>query len=134
MLYYCEVKDISVSLIFAKANPEMLTGYNTDFVYKGKNFHVQTEDNGVKNPVIVTLLYREGKILSSRKVSYADILKVDCLESAVRDLMKDQHKKMIKDLRDGKFETKAEASGPKEAPKEKSLDEVILDYLAGADD
>lgn len=112
----------------------MLTGYNTDFVYKGKNFHVQTEDNGVKNPVIVTLLYREGKILSSRKVGYADILKADCLDSVVRDLMKDQHKQMIKDLRDGKFETREEAAAPAGAPKEKSLDEVILDYLAGADD
>lgn len=112
----------------------MLTGYNTDFVYKGKNFHVQTEDNGVKNPVIVTLLYREGKILSSRKVGYADILKADCLESVVRDLMKDQHKQMIKDLRDGKFETMADGAAVDTDSKEKSLDEVILEYLAGSDD
>jgi hypothetical protein len=112
----------------------MLTGYNTDFVYKGKNFHVQTEDNGLNNPVIVTLLYREGKILNSRKVSYADILKADCLDNVVRDLMKEQHKQMIKDLRDGKFENEGETPGTGGAEKEKSLDDVILDYLSSSDD
>lgn len=113
----------------------MLTGYNTDFVYKGKGFHVQTEDNGIKNPVIVTLLYKDGKILCSRKMSYADILKADCLDSAVRDLMKEQHKQMIRDLKDGKFEDAA-AGGtpPRESEKEKSLDEVILDYLSNSDE
>jgi hypothetical protein len=113
----------------------VLTGYNTDFVYKSINFHVQTEDNGVKNPVIVTLLYREGKILSSRKTSYADILKADCLDSAVRDLMKEQHKQMIKDLRNGKFDKKSDdGTVPLNSRKEQSLDEVILDYLSSSDD
>jgi len=116
----------------------MLTGYNTDFVYKGENFHVQTEDNGVKNPVIVTLLYKAGKILCSRKVSYADILKADCLDSAVRELMKEQHKQMIKDLKAGKFHEKGKEKPPPPAAvvskAGKSLDEVILDYLSNDDE
>jgi len=116
----------------------MLTGYNTDFVYKGENFHVQTEDNGVKNPVIVTLLYKAGKILCSRKVSYADILKADCLDSAVRELMKEQHKQMIKDLNAGKFHEKGKEKPPPPAAvvskAGKSLDEVILDYLSNDDE
>jgi hypothetical protein len=108
----------------------MLTGYNTNFVYKGSSYHVQTEDNGIKNPVIVTLLYKEGSILCSRKMSYADILKADCLESVVRNLMKEQHKKMIMDLRDGKFEDKS-ADTPSQGPlEEESLDDIILDYLS----
>ncbi len=111
----------------------MLTGYNTDFVYKENNFHVQTEDNGIKNPVIVTLLYEEGKILCSRKLSYADILKADCLESVIRNLMKEQHKQMIMDLRDGKFEEKTKGRKSEESPKEASLDDIILDYLADDD-
>ncbi len=112
----------------------MQTGYNTDFVYQGKNFHVQTEDNGLNNPVIVTLLYKEGKILSSRKLSYADILKADCLEHVVRNLMKEQHKQMIKDLRDGQFDDKTEEKLGSEFQKEQSLDEIIIDYLASSDE
>jgi len=112
----------------------MLTGYNTDFVYKGTSFHVQTEDNGIKNPVIVTLLYKEGKILCSRKLSYADILKADCLDDVIRKLMKEQHKQMIMDLRDGTFEEKTKDSQSTEAPEEASLDDIILDYLSDGDD
>lgn len=112
----------------------MLTGYNTEFVHKGSNFHVQTEDNGIQNPVIVTLLYREGKILCSRKLSYADILKADCLDNVIRNLMKEQHKQMIMDLRDGKFEEKAKDPHSPEPSKEESLDDIILDYLSDSDD
>jgi hypothetical protein len=112
----------------------MLTGYNTDFSYKGRNFHVQTEDSGVNKPFIVTLLYKDGKILSSRKVSYADILKADCLDNAVRGLMKEQHKQMMKDLRDGKFDDDKEVLGAPESQTEKSLDDVILEYLSNSDD
>ena len=141
----------------------MLTGFNTDFRYKGTVYHVQTEDNGTANPVIVTLLYKGGAILASRKTSYADILKFDKLEKVVREIMEDQHKQVIKDLVAGKFalqegkisapdmpgpdvneapavRTKAEHDGEtakeeKERSRdERGLDEEILDYLASEDD
>jgi hypothetical protein len=83
--------------------PFMLTGYNTDFKYQGKVYHVQTEDGGVNSPFITSLLYFQGAILASRKTSYADILKADCLDDVVRDLMMEQHKQMIRDLMQGKL-------------------------------
>ncbi len=142
----------------------MLTGYNTDFKFQGKVYHVQTEDGGVNSPFITSLLYFQGAILASRKTSYADILKADCLDDVVRDLMMEQHKQMIRDLMQGKLNLnnapheaayqpaaaakpapapvppRAPAAAPKAAPpppvatvepeKEKSLDDVILDFLA----
>ena len=51
----------------------MLVGYNTNIPYKGRLYHIQTEDNGLKNPFIVTLLYYKGTILASKKFSYADL-------------------------------------------------------------
>jgi hypothetical protein len=82
----------------------MLTGYNTDFKYQGKVYHCQTEDGGVNSPYITSLLYFQGAILASRKTSYADILKADCLDDVVRDLMMEQHKQMIRDLMQGKLD------------------------------
>jgi len=82
----------------------MLTGYNTDFKFRGKIYHVQTEDGGTGSPAITSLLYHQGAILASRKTSYADILKADCLEEVVRELMMEQHKQMIRDLMQGKLE------------------------------
>ena len=37
----------------------MLVGFNTNISYKDKIYHVQTEDSGKVNPVVVTLLYHE---------------------------------------------------------------------------
>ena len=81
----------------------MLTGYNTDFKFQGKIYHCQTEDGGTNSPYITSLLYLQGAILASRKTSYADILKADCLDDVVRELMMEQHKQMIRDLMKGKL-------------------------------
>lgn len=85
----------------------MLLGYNHNITYKGSVFHIQTEDSGVKNPHVITLLYREGVILCSKKTSYADILKIEHLEAVVEDLMKEQHKEMLRRLKSGEFDTRA---------------------------
>ena len=85
----------------------MLLGYNHNINYKGSVFHIQTEDSGVKTPHIITLLYREGVILCSKKTSYADILRIDNLEAVVEDLMKEQHKEMLRRLKSGEFDDKA---------------------------
>jgi hypothetical protein len=138
----------------------MLTGYNTDFKFQGKVYHCQTEDGGVNSPYVTSLLYLQGAILASRKTSYADILKADCLDEVVRELMMEQHKQMIRDLMHGKLDlnnaphestyTSSNPSAPapavpepaqeKPSPasptpskadaKEKGLDDIILDYLA----
>jgi hypothetical protein len=85
----------------------MIVGFNHNVVYKGEVFHVQTEDSGVNNPHIITLLYRGGVILSSKKTSYADILKMDNFESVVEELMKAQHKEMMRRLKSGEFDERA---------------------------
>lgn len=90
----------------------MITGFNTDFKYKGTVYHVQTEDNGINNPVIVTLLYRGGAILASIKTSYADIIKFEKLEKVVKELMESQHKQIIKDLIAGKYGPAADQARP----------------------
>ena len=82
----------------------MVVGFNHNFSYKGQVYHVQTEDSGIKNPHIITLLYRGGTILSSKKTSYADIIKIDNLEAVVEELMKSQHREMLRLLKNGDFD------------------------------
>jgi hypothetical protein len=142
----------------------MVTGYNHNFLYKGVIFHIQTEDSGVSKALITTLLYRDGIIIASKKTDYSDIIMVEMLEKVVEDLMKEQHKNMLRRLKAGDFDSRAfqvtaEASQPLEesgkasshlqdhstAPhqahppekstlSDKSLDEIILEYLASAED
>ena len=85
----------------------MVLGFNHNVKYKGEVFHVQTEDSGVANPHIITLLYRGGVIICSTKTSYSDILKMDSLELVVEELMKEQHKDMMRRLKAGEFDEKA---------------------------
>jgi hypothetical protein len=82
----------------------MVVGFNHNFRYRGTLYHVQTEDGGLKSPQIVTLLFSGGTILASRKTSYADIVKVNNLEQVVEELMKEQHREMLRQLKDGEFD------------------------------
>jgi len=96
----------------------MVVGFNHNFRYKGEVYHIQTEDSGVKSPNIVTLLYQGGTILASKKTSYADIAKVDNLEQVVEELMKEQHKNMLRQLKAGDYDEIIERfqSGKKVTP------------------
>jgi hypothetical protein len=79
----------------------MLTGYNTDIKHEGVVYHVQTEDGGSENPVLVSLVYKGGRILVSKKTSYAQLLGTDDFMSKLRDLLERQHKTMIKAILTG---------------------------------
>jgi len=82
----------------------MVVGFNHNFRYQGEVYHIQTEDSGMLSPNIVTLLYQGGTILASKKTSYADITKIDNLEQVVEELMKEQHKNMLRGLKSGEFD------------------------------
>lgn len=90
----------------------MVLGFNHNVRYKGEVFHVQTEDSGAASPRIITLLYRGGVILASKKTSYADILKIENLGTVVEELMKDQHKAMMRRLKAGEFDQRAFPASP----------------------
>jgi hypothetical protein len=81
----------------------MLVGYNTNISYKEKPYHIQTEDSGKSNPVIVTLLYSQGAILASKKTNYEHFISAPDFKEKVSKLMKIQHKVMIKELLSGKY-------------------------------
>lgn len=87
----------------------MVVGFNHNFRYQGEMYHIQTEDSGRQNPHIITLLYHGGTILASKKTSYADISKVDNLELIVEELMKEQHKNMLRSLKAGEFDQEIKA-------------------------
>jgi len=76
----------------------MLTGFNTNVPYKGKTYHVQTEDSGEKTATVTTLLYFQGTILARKTFRYSDMLGEDGWKDKVSEAMKKQHIGMIKEL------------------------------------
>ena len=82
-----------------------LLGFNNNVKHRGRLFHIQTEDSGVRHPHVITHLFMDGgRILKTIKTSYAEHVGSDKLQQVVRDLMKEQHKMMFIALRDGQFD------------------------------
>lgn len=132
----------------------MITGFNTDIRHNDKVYHIQTEDKGMQNPYIESLVYVGGEILASKKTSYAEQAKGGIDEKWIGSLMEQQHRTMIAAIKRGRFDAPADqtksaprpgaptivAPAPEEVvassapaatiPDEKTLDQVIIDYLA----
>jgi len=126
----------------------MITGYNTDVRHRGLVFHVQTEDKGLSNPCVESLVYVGGQILTRKKSDYAKLVKEGEGKDAIAALMERQHRQTISDIRSGQLDVQVAeqlgpiASGPPPAPspagdapavaaeENRSLDQVILDYLS----
>src|SRR3954468_7594179 len=83
-----------------KAQRSPLLGYNHNIRHHGRVFHVQTEDSGPNNPRLFTHLFYEGTILVSRKHDYDGAMADD----KVREIMKAQHKSMMRDLMQAKLD------------------------------
>jgi hypothetical protein len=82
----------------------MITGCNTNVLYRGKQFHVQTEDSGRGKPHIISHVYHGGTIIASEKSSYAHRVDADELDIKVRAQIELQHKTMLKRLTGGEFD------------------------------
>ena len=81
----------------------MVTGINSDIDYNGKLYHVQTEDGGINNPIILTRIFCSGVLVTTRKTSYVYLLDMDGFKEVVENLMKEQHNEMIQEIQNGKI-------------------------------
>lgn len=128
----------------------MITGFNTDIKHNEKVYHIQTEDKGLQNPYIESLVYVGGEILASKKTSYAEQATAGVDEKWIGGLMEQQHRTMIAAIKRGRLDVTSDTSrtsrptmsvpAPVEVPpvelpplvidEERTLDQVIIDYLA----
>lgn len=150
----------------------MITGYNTDVRHNEVVLHVQTEDKGLANPYIESLVYVGGQVLASKRANYAELLAEGKEEKDIVALMDHQHRTMIAAIKHGKLDAKLQAllagapvtrqqtstrvDAPQPAPvpapvpppaappapppsppastRERTLDQVILEYLTNEAD
>jgi hypothetical protein len=88
----------------ARTFDRAVNGFNHNITHRERVYHVQTEDSGVNNPTIVTLLYVGGNILAQKKTSYAELLGTANLAEQVRQRMESQHKEMLRNVVAGKYD------------------------------
>jgi hypothetical protein len=83
-----------------RARVSPVLGYNHNLRHGGRVFHVQTEDSGQGYARLHTHLFYEGTILSTKKQEYDP----SAPEDAVRALMQQLHKSMIRELTHGEHD------------------------------
>ncbi len=82
----------------------MITGFNTDIVYQGVTYHVQTEDKGTATPLILSLVYNGGTILASKRSPYDDLLLEKFDEKVLAERLQRQHKLICAAISSGRIE------------------------------
>jgi len=120
----------------------MIPGNNTDVSRNGAVYHVQTEDLGEKNPVILTLVYEGGAVVFREKLEYGKMLGSDPSASEIKALMDARHQHFVRCVaagditRDGPIRTEPLAPPPgglvlepTVVPRAKTLDALIEEYL-----
>jgi len=113
----------------------MITGFNTDVDSQGRVFHVQTEDKGLDNPVVESLVYCGGEIVESRRHSYADLTEEgECSEDEILMRMEAQHQGLIREIRNGVFDTEEPKPFGHNLVSNRSFDEVVLQFLQEEED
>jgi len=82
----------------------MITGFNTDVKHGDTVYHVQTEDKGVKNPLILSLIYVKGTILDAFRVRYQDFLASNRFsEALLQKILEFQHRQIVGAIKRGKY-------------------------------
>lgn len=82
----------------------MITGYNTDVDFEGVTYHVQTEDKGLSNPIIMSLVYDRGTILASKRSPYDDLVAEGFDEVLLEERLNRQHKLMCAAIKAGRLD------------------------------
>jgi hypothetical protein len=102
--------------------PPPLLGFNNNVRHRGRIFHIQTEDSGIRNPRIVTHLFADGgRIIKTTRTEYSEHVARPDMQTFVRGLMKEQHKGMFTALRMGELDKLLEdVCGPFEQPPQAS--------------
>jgi len=86
----------------------MLTGYNTDIRHNELVLHVQTEDKGMSNPSIETVIYLRGRVLAAKRTGYERLLNQGKGDKEVAVLMEHQHRSVLAAIKAGRFDGKIE--------------------------
>ena len=81
-----------------------MSGFNTEIEHKGLVFHVQTQDQGINAHYVESVIYRSGKVLSSRRTYYTSFLNNPGLRNKIREIIQEQHSTLLKEITEGLFD------------------------------
>ena len=81
-----------------------MSGFNTRVEYKGDAYMVQTQDKGTSAQYVESLIYKSGRLLASKRTFYTAFLDTADLAERVEEMMEDQHKRILEEIVEGRFD------------------------------
>lgn len=75
-----------------------MSGFNTKIEFGGGSYNIQTQDMGHGTAYIESLIYKSGRLLSSRRTFYTEHLKDPDLPDIINRLMEEQHKNILDEI------------------------------------
>jgi len=81
-----------------------MNGLNTETTHNGISYHIQTQDKGSNVHYIESLIYKSGRLLSSRRTYYTAFLNNPDLREKIQSLIKKQHNTILKEISEGRFD------------------------------
>ncbi len=103
---FCELSSTTCGL-----QKTLITGFNTDVEHDGVVYHVQTEDKGLKSPLILSLVYVGGTILASKRTPYDDLIADGFDENKLAERLQRQHKLICAAIHTGRIEDLKQQTG-----------------------
>lgn len=93
-----------MKLLTQVRNSSLQTGYNHNIRYRGRDYHVQTEDSGVEKGHIHTHVFLGGTVISTAKVEYDPGRLGEPLDGHIVQMMRESHQSMTRALLRGSFD------------------------------
>ena len=81
-----------------------MPGLNSEIVHKDSRFHIQTQDKGQGAYYVESIIYKAGKVLSTRKSFYTAFLENKNLEQKIKEIIESQHYGVMNEILEGRFD------------------------------
>lgn len=81
-----------------------MSGYNTRVEFRGSAYIVQTQDKGLAAQYVESLIYKSGQLLTSKKTFYTSLLTSPDVKALIERAMEAQHKRILEEIVEGKFD------------------------------
>ena len=79
-------------------------GYDTRVDFQGETYIVQTQDKGPGAQYIESLIYKAGRLLTSRRGFYTALLGMPDAGDRIARMMEEQHKTILGQIVEGRFD------------------------------
>jgi hypothetical protein len=79
-------------------------GYNTRVDFRGEAYIVQTQDKGLGAQYVESLIYKSGRLLSSKRTFYTAFAAEPDVKDRIERLMEEQHKTILGQIVEGRYD------------------------------